>query len=228
MGQGGKGLFELVVFDMDGVLVDSELISARVTAAALREAGADVSEADLLDRFLGTSTASILEKIAAEQGCRFPASFQEDLRARVLRAFEADLKPIAGVAGVLDALTVPRCVASSSHPVRIRRSLELAGLLDRLTPHLFSATMVSEGKPAPDLFLLAASTMEVDPTRCLVVEDSVAGVQAGKAAGMSVLGFTGGSHVEPEAHARRLQAAGADDILDHMANLSRSITQGLA
>lgn len=220
--------FELVVFDMDGVLVDSELISARVTARALREAGADVAEADLLGRFLGTSTASILEKISAEHGRAFPATFQEDLRAQVLDAYEDELQPMAGVELVLDRLRVARCVASSSHPLRIRRSLELTGLLDRLAPHLFSATMVERGKPAPDLFLLAASTMAAEPSRCLVIEDSEAGVRAGKAAGMTVLGFIGGSHVRAEQHGPRLKAAGADAVVAEMTALGELLATASA
>lgn len=114
---------------------------------------------------------------------------------------------------------MPRCVASSSHPERIRRSLELTGLLERFAPHLFSATMVSAGKPAPDLFVLAAARMAAEPARCLVIEDSEVGTRAGKAAGMTVYGFTGANHVCPEAHAPRLQAAGADAVFNEMSAL---------
>ena len=156
MGGKADGRFELVIFDLDGVLVDSEPISARVTAAALTEAGIGISAAEVCDRFLGVSTAAMLRTLEAEHGTRLPESFQEILRASILKAFEHELEPVPGVAALLDALAVDRCVASSSHPARIRRSLELAGLLERFAPHLFSATMVSAGKPAPDLFLLAA------------------------------------------------------------------------
>ncbi len=216
MGRKADGRFDLVIFDLDGVLVDSEPISSQVTAAALTEAGIQISEAEVCERFLGVSTASMLRTIEAEHGCRLPECFQENLRARVLKAFEHQLEPVAGIPALLDALAVDRCVASSSHPERIRRSLELAGLLERFTPHLFSATMVSAGKPAPDLFLLAAARMAIEPARCLVVEDSEVGVRAAKAAGMTAFGFTGASHVRPETHAPRLQAAGADAILAEM------------
>lgn len=209
----------LVVFDLDGVLVDSEPISCRVTAAALTEVGIQLSEVDVRERFLGTSTTTMLREIEAEYRCRLPACFQESLRERILSAFERQLEPMAGASAMLDRLALARCVASSSHPDRIRRALELTGLFDRLAPHLFSATMVSNGKPAPDLFLLAAAEMEVDPMRCLVVEDSEAGVRAGKAAGMKVLGFTGGSHLRYETHAPRLRAAGADDVVTDMTAL---------
>jgi HAD superfamily hydrolase (TIGR01509 family) len=138
---------------------------------------------------------------------------------RILSAFEHELEPIAGVPALLDALAVDRCVASSSHPERIRRSLELVGLLERMAPHLFSASMVSAGKPAPDLFLLAAARMAAEPARCLVVEDSEVGIRAAKAVGMTVFGFTGASHVRPKTHAPRLRAAGADAILAEMAAL---------
>jgi HAD superfamily hydrolase (TIGR01509 family) len=223
MGRKADGPFELVIFDLDGVLVDSEPISSRVTAAALTEAGIQISEAAVCDRFLGVSTASMLRAVEAEHGCRLPASFQETLRARILKAFEHELEPVAGVPDLLDALAVNRCVASSSHPERIRRSLELAGLLERLAPHLFSATMVSAGKPAPDLFLLAAARMAAEPARCLVIEDSEVGIRAAKAAGMTVFGFIGASHVCPETQAPRLQAAGADAIFADMPALAALI-----
>jgi HAD superfamily hydrolase (TIGR01509 family) len=212
MGRKGDGPFELVIFDLDGVLVDSEPISSRVTAAALAEAGIEISAAEVCERFLGVSTASMLRALEAEHGRRLPETFQENLRARILTAFEHELEPVPGVADLLDDLAVDRCVASSSHPERIRRSLELAGLLERFAPHLFSAAMVSAGKPAPDLFLLAAARMATEPARCLVVEDSEVGIRAAKAAGMTVFGFTGASHVRPQTHAPRLQAAGADAI----------------
>ena len=216
MGRKADGPFDLAIFDLDGVLVDSEPISSRVTAAALTEAGIEISAADVCDRFLGVSTASMLGAIEAEHGCRLPASFQESLRARILKAFEHELEAVPGVPALLAALPVDRCVASSSHPERIRRSLELAGLLERLAPNLFSAAMVNAGKPAPDLFLLAAARMATEPTRCLVVEDSEVGIRAAKAAGMTVFGFTGASHVHPKTHAPRLQAAGADAVFAEM------------
>ena len=208
--------FDLIIFDLDGVLVDSEPISSRVTAAALTEAGIEISEAEVSDRFLGVSTAAMLRVIEAEHRRRLPVCFQKALRARILEIFEDELKPVAGVQVVLDALALRRCVASSSHPDRIRRSLELVGLLDHFASNLFSASMVDRGKPAPDLFLLAATRMAADPGRCLVVEDSVVGVHAGKTAGMTVFGFAGASHVRPETHVPRLEAAGADVVFAEM------------
>jgi HAD superfamily hydrolase (TIGR01509 family) len=221
MGRNACGRFDLVIFDLDGVLVDSEPISCRVTALALHEVGIWLSPSEVCERFLGLGVAAMLDEIAAEhRRSRLPDGFAETLRGRILKAFEHALTSIAGVPGVLDALPIERCVASSSHPERIRRSLELAGLLDRLAPHLFSTSMVSEGKPAPDLFLLAAARMAAEPARCLVVEDSAVGIRAAKAAGMTAFGFTGGSHVRPETHAPRLRAAGADAVFAQMPALA--------
>ena len=221
-----RSRFDLVIFDLDGVLVDSEPISAKVTAAALAEAGIEISERELCERFLGVSTGSMLGTIEAEHGCRLPASFQRTLRANILAAFEHGLLPVAGVPAVLDALASRCCVASSSHPERIRRSLELVGLLDRLAPNLFSATMVAHGKPAPDLFLLAAARMAAEPARCVVIEDSEVGVCAGKAAGMTVFGFAGASHARSETHAPRLEAAGADLVFVEMTALGAVLERG--
>jgi HAD superfamily hydrolase (TIGR01509 family) len=216
MGRKADGSFKLVIFDLDGVLVDSEPISSRVTAAALSEAGIEISAAEVCERFLGVSTESMLRAIEAEHGCRLPEDFQENLRARILTAFEHELEPVPGIVALLDSLPVDRCVASSSHPERIRRSLELVSLLERFAPHLFSATMVSAGKPAPDLFLLAAAKMVAEPASCLVIEDSEVGIRAAKAAGMTAFGFTGAGHVRPKTHAPRLQAAGADAVFAEM------------
>jgi HAD superfamily hydrolase (TIGR01509 family) len=223
MGRKADGPFDLVIFDLDGVLVDSEPISARVTAAALAQAGIEISAADVYERFLGVSTAAMLRTLEAEHGRRLPGHFQESLRARILIAFERELEPVPGVAAVLDALPGGRCVASNSHPDRIRRSLELVGLLERFAPHLFSATMVSAGKPAPDLFLLAAAQMAAAPASCLVIEDSEVGIRAAKAAGMTAFGFTGAGHLRAETQAPRLRAAGADIVFAEMAALGELI-----
>jgi HAD superfamily hydrolase (TIGR01509 family) len=223
MGRKADGPFDLVIFDLDGVLVDSEPISARVTAAALAQAGIEISAADVYERFLGVSTAAMLRTLEAEHGRRLPGHFQERLRARILTAFERELEPVPGVVALLDALPGGRCVASNSHPDRIRRSLELVGLLERFAPHLFSATMVSAGKPAPDLFLLAAAQIAAAPESCLVIEDSEVGIRAAKAASMTAFGFTGASHVGVQTHAPRLRAAGADIVFAEMAALGELI-----
>jgi HAD superfamily hydrolase (TIGR01509 family) len=215
----------LVIFDCDGVLVDSEPISARCVASALGAAGYGIDEAQVLERFLGLGSQSMCAIVEGELGRPLPGDFLPDLRRDMLAAFERELRPIEGAAQLLDRLEMPRCVASSSHPERIRRSLEITGLKARLAPHLFSATMVDRGKPAPDLFLYAAGQMAVAAPACVVVEDSEAGVRAGKAAGMTVVGFTGGSHVTPARHGPKLESAGADVVIDAMTKLGEILPQ---
>ena len=202
---------DLILFDCDGVLVDSEIVSFEVEAEALAEHGIDVTAHDLLGRFLGTSSAAMFATLEREQGVSLPAGFAERTLQRCLTAFDGRLRPIPGIADLLTGLPGPRCVASSSDPPRIRHCLALTGILHHFEPHIFSATQVARGKPAPDLFLFAAGQMGARPERCLVIEDSVAGVTAARAAGMTVLGFTGGGHCL-DGHAERLREAGAVEI----------------
>jgi HAD superfamily hydrolase (TIGR01509 family) len=210
----------LIIFDCDGVLVDSEPISIRCTAAALTAAGYPIDAAGVLERFLGISTAAMVAMVEQETGRPMPPGFVENLRHRILTAFERELRPMDGVADLLDHLDRPVCVASSSVPERIRLSLRVTGLLERLEPNIFSATMVRHGKPAPDLFLLAAERMGVPPPSCIVIEDSIAGVRAGRAAGMMVFGFVGGSHLSPALAGPRLLAEGAHQVFERMADLN--------
>ena len=209
---------ELIIFDCDGVLVDSEIVAARVLARELTAIGFPLSPADCIARYTGISMASVGERIEAEWGQPLPAGFLERVRTRDAAAFRAELQPIDGAREVLAALRRPRCVASSGRLEKMRLTLGLTGLLPFVEPHLFSAEMVARGKPAPDLFLHAAQAMGVPPERCVVVEDSQAGVQAGVAAGMRVLGFAGGGHCGPDVPAALL-AAGAERVLSRMAEL---------
>jgi HAD superfamily hydrolase (TIGR01509 family) len=209
--------FALVVFDCDGVLVDSEGLSARSTAVVLQDLGLAIDAPTVLRRFMGKSDRSMCEALAAETGIAFPPDIQERLDGAALELSARELQAMPGIADLLRGLTLPRCVASSSTPERIQRSLQLTGLWDLLQPFVFSATMVARGKPAPDLFLHAARSMGAVPERCVVVEDSTAGVEAGKAAGMTVIGFVGGTHVDAEAHGATLHALGADAVVDSMA-----------
>jgi HAD superfamily hydrolase (TIGR01509 family) len=202
---------DLIIFDCDGVLVDSEIVSFEAEAEMFAEIGIGLTAHDLLTRFLGTSSASMFAIIEQENGIELPADFAERATRRTLEAFDRKLQPIPGIGELLANLPDRKCVASSSEPPRIRHSLSLAGILHHFEPHIFSATQVKRGKPAPDLFLLAAASMGVPPARCLVIEDSVAGVTAARAAGMIVLGFTGGSHCL-DGHADRLRLAGASDV----------------
>ena len=211
--------FDLVVFDCDGVLVDSEMLSARCLTEALRAVGYAIDETTAQERFMGISNPSLCAIVEREMGRPLPPGFLDDLRDRLLDVTAGDLQPIDGVGDAIDSLDLPYCVASSSHPDRIRRYLEVTALADRLDRHIFSATMVERGKPAPDLFLFAAEQMGARPDRCVVIEDSKAGVRAGKAAGMTVFGFTGGSHVTQAVHGPKLVAEGADLVFDAMSEL---------
>src|SRR5262245_33829100 len=202
---------DLIIFDCDGVLVDSEIISFEAEAEVFGEIGITLTAEDLLGRFLGMSSASMFAIIEREHGIKLPPDFAARAIQRTLEAFDRRLQPIAGIAELLAGLRGRKCVASSSEPQRIRHSLSLTGLLHYFDPHIFSATQVKHGKPAPDLFLFAAERMGVPPARCLAIEDSVAGVTAARAAGMTVLGFTGGSHCL-DGHADKLRAAGAGQV----------------
>ncbi|PZO78743.1 MAG: hydrolase [Mesorhizobium amorphae] len=210
---------DLVIFDCDGVLVDSETISVAVLVEVIREAGGAVSAEDAFTRFLGRSMASVGEILAGEFGVFLSDKQLERFRTLLRARFARELQPVRGVREALAQLGCPVCVASSSSPERIRFSLERTGLLASFDPCIYSASMVSSGKPAPDLFLHAARAMGVAPERCLVVEDSPVGVAAARAAGMRVFGFTGASHAEPAGLRRKLSEAGPDLVFDDMASL---------
>jgi len=196
---------DLVIFDCDGVLVDSEIISCRAHAETLTRHGYPITEDEVLHRFLGVSDREARLMIEREIGRKLPDDFEAQVKAATLKFYAGDLKAIAGVAAAIAAIEAPKCVASSGTPEKIRHGLECAGLFDLLSPHIFSATQVERGKPAPDLFRFAALKMGAAPERCLVIEDSVAGVTGAVAAGMAVLGFHGGSHCQP-GHADSLDA----------------------
>ena len=215
--------FDLVIFDCDGVLIDSELLSVRADLECLAEDGIDLSAEEILDRYTGLSLAAMLGDLETRYGRPLP-DFAKRHQERLRPLFEADLRPIPGVTAVLDRLVSRSCVASSGTPERLHHALSLVGLLDRFDPHVFSATAVARGKPAPDLFLYAAERMGVAPQRCIVIEDSVPGIAAAVAAGMPAIGFTGGSHCRP-GHAARLAAEGAALVIDRMAELAPALAR---
>ncbi|TKW79397.1 MAG: HAD family hydrolase [Bradyrhizobium icense] len=209
---------DLVIFDCDGVLVDSEVISCRAHAATLTRHGYPITEEQVLHRFLGVSEREAREAIERETGRKLPDDFEEQIKVATLKFYAGDLKAIAGVADAIAAIDMPKCVASSGVPEKIRHGLECAGLYELLSPHIFSAVQVRRGKPAPDLFLYAAKEMGAAPERCLVIEDSIPGVTGAVAAGMTVLGFHGGSHCLP-GHGEKLRDAGAALLFDDMRQL---------
>jgi HAD superfamily hydrolase (TIGR01509 family) len=185
-------MLDLVIFDCDGVLVDSERIAVRVDAVVLGRLGWELSEAEIVERFMGRSEAYMVGEIEAALGRPLPHDWDAEFAPLYREALEAELKPVDGVVEALDAIATPTCVASSSTHERLRFTLGLTGLLERFDGRIFSAADVANGKPAPDLFLHAAASLGADPARCAVVEDSVYGVQAARAAGMRAFGYAGG------------------------------------
>jgi len=186
------GPFQLVIFDCDGVLVDSERIAVRVEAEFLAELGWPLTEAEIVERFMGRTAEYMDEAIEARLGSRLPGDWKDQFQRRYREAYAADLRPVDGIVEVLDQLTVPTCVASSGSHDKLRLTLGHTGLYGRFEGRIFSGYEVANGKPAPDLFLHAASRMGVDPAGCAVVEDSRWGVEAARAAGMRAFGYAGG------------------------------------
>ncbi len=199
---------DLVIFDCDGVLVDSEPIFSRVHAAVLSQCGYRITPEIVGERFCGISDAEMLATVEQDWGRRLPLDYNDRVAALLDASCEAGLTALPGIHEALERLPAPICVASSSTPDRIRKSLAIVGLLDRFEPNIFSAVMVARGKPAPDLFLFAAQAMKADPARVVVVEDSVPGVRAAVSANMAVIGFCGGSHC-PAGHDEILRRNGA-------------------
>lgn len=208
---------DLIIFDCDGVLVDSEVLSCECLSGLLGECGISLSEDEAVELFLGRSTAALLSHYKDDR--RFvPETFLPKLKSRVLQRFGEQLRPIAGIAAVVSELETPCCVASSSDLDRVTRSLELTGLAPLFDGRLYTAQMVARGKPAPDLFLYAAEQMGAAPSCTLVIEDSVSGVAAAKAAGMTAWGFVGGSHYRYRDARAMLYDAGADRVFERMAD----------
>jgi len=209
---------DLIIFDCDGVLIDSEVISCRAHATVLTRHGYAITPDEVLNRFLGVSDREARQIVETEMGRKLPDDFEAQVKQETLRFYADDLKAIAHVGDAMAAIDLRKCVASSGTPEKIRHGLTCAGLYASLAPHIFSALQVERGKPAPDLFLFAAEQMKTAPGRCIVIEDSVPGITGARAAGMTVLGFHGGSHCPP-GHAQALRAAGAHGTFDDMRQL---------
>jgi len=211
---------KLVIFDCDGVLVDSEIISCRIESELLDKIGLSISTEEIVARFVGLNYDTMAQQIQADYGTRLPDGFESSCLNRFSQAIETELEAVPGIADLLDHMPYPICLASSSPISRIEKSLAVTGLSDYFNGSVFSAQMVSRGKPAPDLFLLAAEKCAVAAPDCLVIEDSVHGINAAVAAGMRSIGFTAGSHCSA-AQEEILADAGADLLADDSWQLER-------
>ncbi|WP_323846460.1 HAD family hydrolase [Microbulbifer magnicolonia] len=209
---------ELVIFDCDGVLVDSESIVCRILAEEMNKLGMQTTAEELDEQFSGRPARDCLLEIETRYGGPLPDQYFGNTERRIREAFHAELEPIAGIEDLLDhllQLNVRSCVASSGSHEKMRLTLNKTGLYDYFDGRIFSAEDVSRGKPWPDLFLHAAQSMGVEPQHCLVVEDSIAGVKAAVAAGMPVIGYS--THV---VRTPQLQHEGARVVGDLMAVLN--------
>lgn len=204
---------ELVIFDCDGVLVDSEPVANRMLAQMLRELGLDLTQEQIFESFVGYSLPHVLRVIEGLLGRAPPETFLRDLQARTFEAFRSELRVMPGIEAALDRLAVPFCVASSGDHEKMRTTLGITGLWPRFAGRIFSVTQVARGKPAPDVYLYAARQLGAEPSACVVVEDTPPGVQAGVAAGMTVFGYC--AHT-PE---WKLKAAGAQLTFDDLRRL---------
>lgn len=216
----------LVIFDCDGVLVDSEPLALDVLRETLAARGTTIDPDVAYERFLGRSLSAVCEMLATDYDHEVDAATLDALREALYARFRAELRPAAGIFEALDGINVPVCVASSSHLERLDLTLAVTGLHARFAPHIFSASQVENGKPAPDLFLFAARRMGVPPARCLVIEDSPAGIAAARAAGMAVLGYTGASHAGPARLAEKMAALGPDRVFDDFHRLPDLLSSG--
>jgi len=204
--------FQLIIFDCDGVLVDSERLAVRIDVVVLRKLGWEMTEAEVVERFMGRTDAYMVAEVEAHLGRSLPAKWDEPFQHLYREVFEAELKPVPGIVEALEQIDIATCVASSGTHERIRYTLGLTGLYERFAGRIFSALDVVHGKPAPDLFLHAASRMGADPAECAVIEDSRYGIEAAQAAGMRAFAYAGG--LTPR---QRLEAPGTivfDDMRD--------------
>ncbi|MHA7870992.1 MAG: HAD family hydrolase [Hyphococcus sp.] len=214
-----------VIFDCDGVLVDSEILGLDASAAYLRRHGFSWSPADLVRLFTGYREDVFAARLHAEYRRLHGAAPSEDFFQGLIdtrRALRHLLQPVPGARETLQTLRLPKAVASSSRTDTLHGKMQRVGLYDLVAPHVYSADLVAHGKPAPDVFLYAAERLNARPSQCLVIEDSENGVKAGRAAGMTVWGFIGGGHCF-DGHGDRLLSAGADRIVEDFAALQEDL-----
>ena len=214
----------LLIFDCDGVLVDSEHLACAALAELMTTLGHSMTADEAMLAFAGRSLKDVLARAERLLSRPIPEDMGEQAAVQLMARFRRELKAVAGVKEAIAALPYRRCVASSSDPGRLMLSLDVTGLSALFGNNVFSAVEVANGKPAPDLFLLAARRLGEDPSSCIVIENSVLGVEAAGAAGMAAIGFAGASHAN-QGLAERLAAAGAEPVIHSMANLPAAVEQ---
>ena len=218
-----SGRHRALIFDFDGVLADSEVLSNSVIAEIVTELGVPTTVEDAYRTFMGKRLRDVIETIERVTGRQLPADFSDAYQRRTFDVFRARLQPVPGAREFLNAWQeVPRCIASSSSPERLALSLEVLDMTALFAGRVFSASDVARGKPHPDIFLHAAEQLGVEACDCIVVEDSVGGVTAARAAGATVVGLTAASHIKP-GFAARLKEAGADHVVSSFTELDRAI-----
>jgi len=216
----------LFIFDCDGVLVDSEYIIATAEAEVMTEEGYPLTPEEDIRLFSGKSQRFMLDTVETSLGRKFPEGFGERIEKLAAKRLSTELKACEHIHALLEKISL-KCVASSSTPPMIGHSLKTAGLDGFFKPDtIFSATMVEKGKPHPDLFLLAAQKMGRSPENCIVVEDSFAGVEAARAAGMTAIGYVGASHIIDPDHAKKLKQLGAKEVFPCILQIIHFLEQG--
>ncbi|MFD1987380.1 HAD family hydrolase [Mesorhizobium newzealandense] len=213
-----------IIFDCDGVLVDSEPLAAQAYERVYDKHGMPGVNTSIIAQCIGMKQADIIAKIRELTGHQFPAASDGDIWAETKILFSQELKPTPGITAFLQTLAGDRCVASSSSVERINHSLAVTGLAGYFGDAIYSSSMVKNGKPAPDIFLFAADKMDANPADCIVIEDSPFGIQGAVAAGMTAIGYTGGGHTYAE-HSARLTAAGADFVCADWHDVSRQLSR---
>lgn len=214
----------LIIFDCDGVLVDSEILASEVNRTLAKEMGMEISLDDLSLRFSGLTGDAIFEKIAEELAVPVPENIVERSDQMLDDALKQSLQAVAGVHDMLDALDDPYCICSNSTTVRLEQNLKIVSLFEQFHPHIFSALEVRQNlpKPSPDVFLHAAEKLGVSPKDTIVIEDSSHGVEGAVAAGMRVIGFTGASHTYP-GHGEKLMDAGAETTVSMLSDVNPTV-----
>jgi HAD superfamily hydrolase (TIGR01509 family) len=206
----------LIIFDCDGVLIDSEIVVCRLTGEELTRLGFPITTEEVIRRFAGRPEREMIAEVEGDWGRSVPMEYFTRMKQRVEHSYATELRIMPGIAELLERLQVDVCVASSAYPAKLKLGLDTVGLYEAFAPDIVSASYVARGKPAPDVFIYAAGSMRTPAANCLVIEDSVPGVQAAIAAGMRVFGFTGGRHCDA-AHGERLLAAGAEKVMQSFA-----------